>query len=1075
VVFSRRTGPRSLFSVLTALLLILLILLAPASNVSLLPSVSAQENQSIASIAPSASNWGVFIGSTGDVHIGINKSGIAVRVEIPREFSAISGENDTSFIESDIRNDYYYYNVVDESKHWSYAWNGTDSVGPCYKPEFAFYDPNAPWCVDIFNYLNGSFLTFTPPKTIKLALHAPQVAGIYNFSVFVANHNNTLGFPDFVHAWNETLFIPVTMKDNPGNVTGTILDCKYTNIPILAKGIVYALHDDQVVARAYVNETTGRFRLTGLDPSIKQYDIQASAGLFVEPDGTTVAFSLTDAGMEGTGTDQGICLERAPQIWGHLVYRYSDSLHIGSETVHHALTDHPWLGKAGFNVLNITVEAIDALGTHIYRNLTVSQNSTIDYFRIITGIGWRYGGVGQARDPDPYGTEFAGLPQSAAFSIYAWVAGYNLKSPQSVTVTPPGIGSPNTGSSADVELIMLTGGAISGVLQFNFCTDPCTPLNQHITPETPFNATRRVLGTTTQPLYGGNIVVEAYDSSNTLRGITLLNETGADGDVTFSDNTTVPFLIVGFSEFFNRSLAWAGANAVAVGSDPSTIPRCTEPSQDSFCWKDAALPADSYSLKVYVRGYELKPGTPSVSVPAGSLKTLTSPVDVVEGGAIEVTVASYDNRPGTRAIQAALPWRFLNLSIPIKARVYFYDSVGNTLGYVERVMVTGTGVANGVQLYTFKAAFAGQNWNLHDVLFLAQKPDYVPSGNASASAFTLGYVQQSPGKILVPEVTLGQLASKSIVLLYGNEIGLTTPLYNDPSLYTSVPEHQHIVAEVTSKGLAGAMIENLTAGRLSPLDFPIFGFGAMIYNRTFVGLGHFFYVPRDEIANPRCSNYGFSLTDANRCFDYGLEEDILFQAGVPEYGFQRHFTQLATTLPSIQFDDLFLEQGLSISLINMAKVVQNKAVVGHTCYNTEITLSWIQVQARAAGQQLQTTTTYDGNYSLFVRGGSPYVLSFGLLTFYPQQPSPPIPLGNLTWGSTTPITPPPLDPSGGPTCDPPPSPVAPSLTVEPHAPEHDILLCSDLEGHSHRPMAASLTCWSAIETISCASREYPCA
>ena len=109
-----------------------------------------------------------------------------------------------------------------------------------------------------------------------------------------------------------------------------------------------------------------------------------------------------------------------------------------------ALTSHPWLTTVGYNAacsspdkcLNITVEAIDALGTHMYRNFTVSQDLSSDKFEIITGLDWSYGGVTSGGGPDPYGTEFAGLPGSAQFTVYAWVAGYNLQTSQSVTVTP---------------------------------------------------------------------------------------------------------------------------------------------------------------------------------------------------------------------------------------------------------------------------------------------------------------------------------------------------------------------------------------------------------------------------------------------------------------------------------------------------------------------------------------------------------------------------------------------------------------------------------------------------------------
>ena len=649
--------------------------------------------------------------------------------------------------------------------------------------------------------------------------------------------------------------------------------------------------------------------------------------------------------------------------------------------------------------------------------------------------------------PDPYGTEFAGLPQNAQFSVYAWVAGYNLQSPQSVVVTPPDDGPTiNTGNQANLELIMLTGSAITGVLTFNFCSDPCAAGNQLLSAEKPIVAEHRIVGTQTQLVYGGNIVIEAYDSTNTLRGITLINQTRTDGKATFSNITEIPFTIYGFSEYYNRSLTWAGAYSALSSANPMSIPLCTQQSTASFCWKDAALPASEYTLKIYVRGYELEPASPTIDAAPGILTQFSPPINMVEGGAIDVAVQSYDNRPGTTAVQAMLPWRFLNLAIPLRARVYFYDSQGNTMGYVERIMVTG--ISNGVQTSTFHVVFAGQNWSIRDILFFGDKPDFVQSGNASISAFTLGYIQQVPGRIIVSPTTLGQLTQGRIVLLYGNEIDLTTPLFNDPSTLTTVPEHQHIVAEAGgSLGLAGAVMENLTVGLPSPLDFPIFGLGGMVNatTRSLVGQGHFFYVPRDAIVNPRCENYGFPVADANHCFDYGLGKST-FWVNVPEYGFDRHFTQLNTTSPYVTFTDLFLELGTGVFLINMAKVTQNGPVVGWVQSDCSLVpLSWIQVIAQATGLPMQITATYDGNYVLFLRGGSLYYLSFTLLSFYPQQPSPPLFLGSLGWGSTTPATPVPLVPSEGSSCSSSSSSAAPVAGVGVHASDYHFILSEDVE------------------------------
>ena len=132
---------------LASLLLGIFILSSLLPN--MVPSVRAQPSSSIGSVTPST--YPLLFGSSGNVEIDIPKPGIAVRIEIPREFlqGVVSGENDTHFITSNIRNDYYYYNLVDESRHWTYDWRGNSSDGACFSPNFSYYDTNAPYCLEI--------------------------------------------------------------------------------------------------------------------------------------------------------------------------------------------------------------------------------------------------------------------------------------------------------------------------------------------------------------------------------------------------------------------------------------------------------------------------------------------------------------------------------------------------------------------------------------------------------------------------------------------------------------------------------------------------------------------------------------------------------------------------------------------------------------------------------------------------------------------------------------------------------------------------------------------------------------
>ena len=138
-----------------SILQLMLILTALLPNS--VPLARAQSTSSVGAIKPTT--YPLLFGSSGNIEIDIPKPGIAVRIEIPRDFMRVGegwrAENDTSFVTSNIRNDYYYYNLVDESKHWTYDWRDQASDGACFKPNFSYYDPNAPYCLEIWNYLSS--------------------------------------------------------------------------------------------------------------------------------------------------------------------------------------------------------------------------------------------------------------------------------------------------------------------------------------------------------------------------------------------------------------------------------------------------------------------------------------------------------------------------------------------------------------------------------------------------------------------------------------------------------------------------------------------------------------------------------------------------------------------------------------------------------------------------------------------------------------------------------------------------------------------------------------------------------
>jgi hypothetical protein len=941
-------GRRAAAALALAVILFLAILV-PLFDI--MPAVDAPAPPNDAALAPSHF-WGPFFGTSGDVQVDVNRKGIAVRVEIPREFlyGVITNENDTHFIVSDIRNDYYYYSVVDESTHWSYNRKGTDSDAPCFKPSFTIHDPNAPWCVEIWNFLNGTFLNFSPPKFIRfIRLNAPRIAGVYNFTLFVADHTNALGLPDFVHAWNKTFFVPVSMSDNPASIYGSICDddnSTHTCPTIFDKGVVYARNvNTGQIARAYVNETTGKFNVTGLAPG--DYEMRGSAGVF-----NRVAFSFSPP-LTVLNLNRGnslnidkLHLKRAPQVCGTIEYDRSQTL----APLAHSLTDHPYLKRAGINSLNITVEATDGQG-HVFRYQNVSLDGATDNFKILTGVGEKYVGS------DPYGTEFAGLPSvdagSYSMNVNVWITGYVHRVSETVTVaSAPGETPPflcNQVTPPPVQ--MLTGGAIFGAVQL-YDLQPGGSL------QTPHEAEVALGLTPTDALFGGNILVQAYDHRGLRRGVVVVNGTRRDGKTIFANSSVVNFMVIGFSEFYNRTLS--GTWAV----------------------KDYGLPDDQgYQLTVLIRGYE-QTATPALTIASGDSRNIT--IRMVRGGAISVGAFSYDNLPGKRVIQAKLPFRFLAFGIPVRARIYFYNSASVIIGYVERLVRLG--VPNGVQGSDFfQVIFAGQNWNLREITFFGFQPTHLTNDTYSVKGYTLGYVQQKP--VSTP-MDLGGFEHVSLVLLLGNEIDTTVPVFAEPSLLGSIPEHDHVIGEAFAGSLAGAVNGNLTAG-IPTLHLPIFGFGGMVQNTTLTGQGHFFYVSHD----------------GTPYFDYGLDVGT-YSTQVPEFGFNRHFIPLTTL--SATFGDLFLEQGPVLDVFAMARVFSSESVVqGWVAKPTGVfvmPLSWVKVAA-TNGTITVNVPTLDGSYNppgaLNLPAGT-YNITFSVAFYKPQT----IQNVQVQWDGDYPVLPP---------------------------------------------------------------------
>jgi hypothetical protein len=354
-------------------------------------------------------------------------------------------------------------------------------------------------------------------------------------------------------------------------------------------------------------------------------------------------------------------------------------------------------------------------------------------------------------------------------------------------------------------------------------------------------------------------------------------------------------------------------------------------------------------------------------------------VKMLRGGAFEVGVFSYDNRFGTRAPQAPILFPFLNLSIPVRGRTYFYDSSGRDVGYVECVLrlgvpqpdplcVLGTAVP-GSAGDSFTVIFAGQNWSLQEIWFFGDIPTHLTNDNYTIETFILGYVWPH-GPVLSPNSLVG-FYQIFVTLFIGNEIDITGPIFINAQLLGQLPENDHVIGQVFGAGLAGAAPANVTAGTKT-LSMRILGFGGMAEsNGTLEGQGHFFYV------DP--SGYLY--------FDYGLDNKTSYVALVPEFGFNQHFMEPVPS-PSITFNDLFLQAGVVMKDIAMATVSSSLSYVTGWASSDDsiVILSWVQVTAVNA-TYTRTATTLDGQYvgpgALFLPQGT-YNITFSVAFFKSQ-------------------------------------------------------------------------------------------
>jgi hypothetical protein len=593
----------------------------------------AVQTISIPLISPSC-GWGIFAGTVGNIEIRVDQPGIAVRVEIPREFLNGRRENDTSFLSSDISSDYYYYSLIDQSLHYSHQ-----PEAPGYRPDFSPYDPNAPYTVEIWSHDGIRFVEFTPPRHVWMRkLVAPTVAGRYEFLVYIAEKRcERSGRPLFPKSPTQTLSINVSMGPLPATISGSIIDpLTQPMLPIRAKGVVYALDKaGKPVARSFVDNNTGFFKMTGLLEG--DYTLEASAGYCTETGYSYMPtrFSERVRILRGGNLTLSIPLKRGCIIRGSVKYTNPNGNPIAS-------LSHLWnLGLDRATRLNYTVQALTEKGEVFASFSAQATGSNEDQFVLadsaeITHVGY-----------PTVGTAYSGFPPGK-YVIKAWVFGYVQRRPIVITVT--------SNAAEKGEITLVTGGAIAGEISFR---DPRT-----LEPQTPRTAERLNFATSTGTLYGGNILASAYDSMGELAAVTLIQGTMPNGTTAYADHSVIRFQLIGFSESLNRTY--------------------------SGVWKrrDYGIASGTYAVKVHVRGYR-QPYVTKVSVIEG--RNSSCNLMLVSQSAVSFSVTSMATSGG---VGVQVPWAHKGLTPESHLRVYVHEHDGSDVGYVETRINSNTPVTS---------------------------------------------------------------------------------------------------------------------------------------------------------------------------------------------------------------------------------------------------------------------------------------------------------------------------------------------------------------------------------------------
>jgi len=373
---------------------------------------------------------------------------------------------------------------------------------------------------------------------------------------------------------------------------------------------------------------------------------------------------------------------------------------------------------------------------------------------------------------------------------------------------------------------------------------------------------------------------------------------------------------------------------------------------DPFAYYGMA--AGTYSIKVWYPGYaqqEFPMHTLSLCV-WNSLS-----FHLVKGANITVTVYSRDWQSPAQV----LPW----LHPPSRIRVYFYNSAGDAVGYVNGNQGTLALEPDREHFYYF-----GDTYGIGDYITDGLYPSGLPTDVYSIKAFTVGYIQR-----MVPEVWAQKASSTGDIPLYlfaGASIFITVNFKLEELLAPLPPDNWSYYFRINvfdEEGMLAAANITSVPQHTDPAQAPGYE-GVVVWTFEVVGFNGFDTPGRMGLVFPPTAwEEGFVPSKAFGYFepstwekhlDYGIDAGTYTLEVIDE---TNGYVQTATVAVTVSL------MGSATVFLDMHKM----ASIGGTIYQRNymgdfVRASWYTVEL--SGSPAATTSTKDGSFSFNVPAGT---------------------------------------------------------------------------------------------------------